>query len=112
MANRRHPMQLHRTTVTIAGTAAVIAAITTLRVSTDAYKIKKGEPGGSPFLLIGCVVSEARQVHVCFESDSHRESGVFSFCSALSPVESCPLRSSWSSHLPVYSLLVSIASED
>jgi len=109
-------MQLHRTTVTIAGIAAVIVAITTLLVSTDLQnrknKIKKGEPGGSPFLLIGCVVSEARQVHVCFESDSHRESGVFSFGSALSPVESCPLRSSWSSHPPVYSLSVSIASED
>jgi len=53
MANRRHPMQLHRTTVTIAGIAAVITAITTVRVSTDRQnqkdKIKKGEPGGSPF---------------------------------------------------------------
>jgi hypothetical protein len=28
-------MRLHRTTVTIAGIAAVIVAITTLRVSTD-----------------------------------------------------------------------------
>jgi hypothetical protein len=35
MANRRHPMQLHRTTVTIAGIAAVVTTITTLRVSTD-----------------------------------------------------------------------------
>jgi hypothetical protein len=35
MVNRRHPMQLHRTTVTIAGIAAGIAAITTLLVSTD-----------------------------------------------------------------------------
>jgi len=34
MVNRRHPMQLHRTTVTIAGIAAVIAAITTLLDST------------------------------------------------------------------------------
>jgi hypothetical protein len=34
MANRRHPMQLRRTTATIAGIAAVIAAITTLQVST------------------------------------------------------------------------------
>ncbi len=51
-------------------------------------------------------------MHVCFASDSHRESGVLSFGSALSPVESCPLRSSLSSHLPVYSLSESIASED
>jgi len=51
-------------------------------------------------------------MHVCFASDSHRESGVFSFGSALSPVESCPLRSYLSSHLPVYSQLSSIASED
>jgi hypothetical protein len=35
MAKGRHPMQLHRTTVTTAGIAAFIAAITTLRVSTD-----------------------------------------------------------------------------
>jgi hypothetical protein len=35
MANHRHPMQLHRTTVTIAGIASIITAITTLRVSTD-----------------------------------------------------------------------------
>jgi hypothetical protein len=35
MAKRRHPMQLHRTTVTIAGIAAVITATTTLRVSAD-----------------------------------------------------------------------------
>jgi hypothetical protein len=33
MANRRHPMQLHRTTGTIAGIAAGIAGITTLQVS-------------------------------------------------------------------------------
>jgi hypothetical protein len=35
MANRRHPMQLPRTTVTIVGIAAAIIAITTLRVSTE-----------------------------------------------------------------------------
>jgi hypothetical protein len=35
MANRRHPMQLHRTTATIGGIAAAIAAITTVQVSTD-----------------------------------------------------------------------------
>jgi hypothetical protein len=35
MANRGHPMQLHRTTVTIVGIAAAIVAITTVRVSTD-----------------------------------------------------------------------------
>jgi hypothetical protein len=35
MVLRRHPTQLHRTTVTIAGIAAGIAAITILQVSTN-----------------------------------------------------------------------------
>jgi hypothetical protein len=35
MANRRHPMQLRRTTATIGGIAAVIAAIATFQVSTN-----------------------------------------------------------------------------
>ena len=66
----------------------------------QAQKSKKGEPGGSPFLRICCVVSEARWLHVCFASDAHRKSGVFSFGAALSPVESWSLRSSMSSRLP------------
>jgi hypothetical protein len=49
---------------------------------------QKGKPGGFPFLPICCVASEARQKHVCFSSDAHRKSGVFSCGSTLSPVES------------------------
>jgi|HubBroStandDraft_3_1064219.scaffolds.fasta_scaffold196835_1 hypothetical protein len=41
-----------------------------------------------PFLLICCVASEARKMHVCFTSDAHRKSGVISCGAALSPVES------------------------
>jgi hypothetical protein len=41
MANRRHPTQLHRTTVTIAGIAPAIVAITTLRISTDLQNQKR-----------------------------------------------------------------------
>jgi hypothetical protein len=47
----------------------------------------KGEPGGSPFALLLCR-SRSAQNRVCFASDSHRKSGVLSFCSARSPVES------------------------
>jgi len=50
-----------------------------------------------PLLLICCVVSEARKMHVCFASDTHRKSGAISFGAALSPVESYSLRSSMSS---------------
>ena len=57
-------MQRHRMTGTIDGiVAAAIGGITILppaltNISWD--DIKKGELGGSPFLLICCVVSEAR----------------------------------------------------
>ena len=51
--------------------------------------MQKGEPLGSPFLPICCVVSEATLTARVFSGDAHRESGVFSFRSALSPVESC-----------------------
>jgi len=78
---------------TIASTpmADTIIAITHQTRNTrncPALKRKKGEPGGSPSLRICCVVSEARELHVCFASDAHRKSGVFSFDAALSPVES------------------------
>ncbi len=51
-------------------------------------------------------------MRVCFESDSHRESGAFIFGSALSPVESCPLPELIELSSPVYSLFPSIASEE
>jgi len=53
----------------------------------------------APLFVPYCVVSEARKKHVCFASDAHRKSGVISFGAALSPVESCSLRSSLSSRL-------------
>jgi hypothetical protein len=104
MARRSHLIQLLRMIGTIAGTANTITIIIQVQRSDNsiADKIKRG--AGRLPLLIFCVVSEARKMHVCFVSDSHRESGVFSFGSALSPVESCPLRSSSSSH-PSFTLL-------
>jgi hypothetical protein len=44
---------------------------------TTAPFTQKGEPSGSPFFAICCVVSEATQNGACFRSDAHRESGVF-----------------------------------
>jgi hypothetical protein len=55
-----------------------------------------GEPDGSPFFVC-CVVSEATLTARVFSGDAHRKSGVFSFGSALSPVESCSLQSLMSS---------------
>jgi len=59
MARHSHPMQLLLTIGTIAGIAACIAGGIALRAALH-DRIKKGEPEGSPFLLICCVVSEAR----------------------------------------------------
>jgi len=56
-------MQRHRMTGTIDGIVAAIGGITILPpalTNKSGSEIKKGEPGGSPFLLICCVVSEAR----------------------------------------------------
>jgi hypothetical protein len=57
-------MQRHRMTGTIDGiVAAAIGGITILPpalTNKSANEIKKGELSGSPFLLICCVVSEAR----------------------------------------------------
>lgn len=87
LATQRLPM-----TGTIAdmAMASAIAATVPLRIVSWKLnsKTQKGEPGGSPFLLICCVASEARQKHVCFADDAHRKSGVISFGAALSPVES------------------------
>jgi hypothetical protein len=63
---------------------------------------KNGEPDGSPFFVC-CVVSEATLTARVFSGDAHRKSGVFSFGSALSPVESCSLQSLMSSR---FSLLL------
>jgi hypothetical protein len=52
-------MQLLLTIGTIAGIAACIAGGIALWAALH-DRIKKGEPEGSPFLLICCVVSEAR----------------------------------------------------
>jgi hypothetical protein len=49
---------------------------------------ENGEPGGSPFLILLCRLGSAAKLSV-FLGDAHRKSGVFSFCFALSPVESC-----------------------
>lgn len=107
-------MQLLRMIGTTAGIASTITIIILGHRSNSQTtdKMAKGGAGRLPLLPFYCVDSEARQLRVCFVSDSHRESGVLSFGSALSPVESCPLRSSLSSHLSVYSLLVSIAGKD
>src|SRR5579863_2052789 len=43
---------------------------------------------GSPFLILLCRLGSAAKLSV-FLGDAHRKSGVFSFCFALSPVESC-----------------------
>ncbi len=50
-------------------------------------------------------------MHVCFASDSHRKSGVFSFCSLLSPVESLSPPELIELTPPVYSLQPFFASE-
>ena len=51
--------------------------------------MKTGSRQGSPFCHFAGVVSEAAQSCALFLGDAHRESGVFSLCFALSPVESC-----------------------
>ena len=53
----------------------------------------------APHFFVCCVVSEATLTARMFSGDAHRKSGVFSFGSALSPVESCSLQSPLSSHL-------------
>jgi len=64
IAIRNPRMQRHRMTGTIDGIVpAAIGGITILPptlINRSGSEIKKGEPGGSPFLLICCVVSEAR----------------------------------------------------
>jgi hypothetical protein len=62
MVNHNHPMQLLRMIGIIASTigAVIIIALVPLSNSSISDKIKKGEPSGSPFFLICCVVSEAR----------------------------------------------------
>jgi len=54
----------------------------------------------APHFLVCCVVSEATLTARMFSGDAHRKSGVFSFGSALSPVESCSLQSLLSSRFP------------
>ena len=55
-------MPLLRMIGTIASIIGAITAVTLVLHSSSsiADKIKKGEPGGSPFFLICCVVYEAR----------------------------------------------------
>jgi hypothetical protein len=55
-------MQLLRMIGTIASTIGDVTITTRVPLSNSSIsnKIKKGEPGGSPFFLICCVVSEAR----------------------------------------------------
>ena len=54
----------------------------------SADKSENGERCAPRFLFC-CVVSEAPRDRGVFLGDAHRESGVFSFCFALGPVESC-----------------------
>jgi hypothetical protein len=77
---------------------AVMAAGTVQHPATGriiAVQLELGnhtEEGGAaklPLLSICCIVSEATQTARMFPGDAHRESGVFSYRSALSPVESC-----------------------
>ena len=60
---------------------------------------RKWGAGRLPILQLCCVASEAALTARVFSGDAHRESGVFSFGSALSPVESCSLQSPMSSQL-------------
>jgi hypothetical protein len=62
MVNHNHLMQLLRMIGTIASTIGDVTITTRVPLSNSSIsnKIKKGEPGGSPFFLICCVVSEAR----------------------------------------------------
>src|SRR5437764_12502783 len=58
---------------------------------------QEGEPSRPPLLPNRCIVSKARKPQNAFSNDAHRKSGAFSFGAALSPVESCSIRSSGSS---------------
>jgi hypothetical protein len=61
--------------------------------------IKKMGSQTAPHFQLCYVVSEAALTARVFSGDAHRKSGVFSFGSALSPVESCSLQSPLSSRL-------------
>jgi hypothetical protein len=51
--------------------------------------VKTGSRHGSPFYHLLVSSRKRRRVCALFLGDAHRESGVFSLCCALSPVESC-----------------------
>jgi hypothetical protein len=73
-----------------------IVTTTTRRRRTITHKMKMGSLTAPQFSNC-CVVSEAMLTARVLSGDAHRESGVFSFGSALSPVESCSLQNSMSS---------------
>lgn len=71
------------------GTTGITPVLVTPSTSKkQGIKKSKGGTWRFPPFVICCVVPEARKLHVCFASDAHRKSGVFSFGAALSPVES------------------------
>ena len=59
--------------------------------------MQNGEPDGSPFFSLLSRLGSDAKLRVRFRATAHRKSGVFSFVSALSPVESCSLQNSLSS---------------
>jgi len=62
--------------------------IIAVQLELDNQYARKGEPQSSPFFQFA-VSSRKRRALRVFSGDAHRESGVFSYRSALSPVESC-----------------------
>jgi hypothetical protein len=66
----------------------------------------------APHFPICCVVSEATLTARMFSGDAHRESGVISFSSALSPVESCSPPEPDELMALIYSCAELLASED
>ena len=85
------------------GTQGRIRTPSTTRVQElNSHYAETGSHAGSPFFYLLMSSRKRREMHVVFLGDAHRKSGVIGFCFALSPVESCSLRSYVSLRIQVY----------
>lgn len=99
--HRALPLRITDATADIIGVTAVIAIRRRANNPRNMLENEEGEPGGSPLTNLLRRKRSALSARMFRERLAPRERCVqlcFSFASALSPVESCPLRSSMSSH--------------